>query len=210
MSAVDLDRLFNLFYTMEADQLYCLDRVDFPGIPKITGFSVPAVIANIRLSISAIPDVKKRLQCIRGIYACFVANRVMGPWVLYHVPDAQYAGEDSLVNRFVRQMNSKRVLAESMSVSAELVHTCALVAETNRPTTGHDVYCLTFYTSSPCVAVYRPPEGHSDGVRQVLGSIFGGDPTEFEEDEYFYQDAVDRTAMSLAPPTHSSQGVGER
>ncbi|KAL1481823.1 hypothetical protein MTO96_034216 [Rhipicephalus appendiculatus] len=154
--------------------------------------------------------MKKRLQCICGIYTCFVANRLFGPWVLYHVSDAQLAGDDSLANRFFRKMNSKRVLAESLSVSSVLVHTCAMVPESDSPTTGHDVYCFTFWKSSPCVAVYRPPDGHPDGVRQVLGYILRGDPTAFEHGEYFFQDAVDEAAMSLAPPSHSSQGAGQR
>ncbi|KAL1481826.1 hypothetical protein MTO96_034219 [Rhipicephalus appendiculatus] len=208
MAAVDLDKLCSRLSNMQADQLYCLDGVGFHFIPKITGLSVPDAIATIRASLSAIPDTNERLDCICDIYTGLMANNAVGPCVLYHVGDAQCAGEDSLLRRFFRQIDSSRDLPESLLGSVERVLGCELVPETDSPSTGHDVYCFTFWKSSPCVALYRPPEGYSDGVRQVLGIILGGDPTEFERGEYLDLDAADQVALSLAPP--SLEDVGER
>ncbi|KAL3254463.1 hypothetical protein MRX96_054213 [Rhipicephalus microplus] len=77
----------------------------------------------------------------------------------------------------------------------ELTQGCALVPQSGG--TGHDVYCFAFFTSSPWVAIYIPPEGNSDGVRQVLGRTFGVDPEELERGEYFNQDMAYEAAMLM-------------
>lgn len=210
MAAVDLDRLFSRLSSIQADQLYCLDGDSALPFPKITGMSVTEVIATIRACISAMPDTKERLECLCEIYACLMVNRSIGPWVLYHVGDPECAAEGVLLGRFFREMDPKTVPADRLSITAERIHACAMVPESDSPSTGHELYCFTFWCSSPCVAVYRPPEGCSDGVRQVLRDILGGDPKDFECGEYFDQDAAYHVAMSLAPPDHSAQDVGER
>ncbi|KAL1467335.1 hypothetical protein MTO96_042264 [Rhipicephalus appendiculatus] len=106
-------------------------------------------------------------------------------------------------------MHLKHVPTDSLALTEERIHACVLVPESDSPSTGHEVYCFTFWTSSPCVAVYRPPEGYSDGVRlrRVLGSTLGGDPKNFERGKYFDQEVAHHEAMTLAPPRDSSQDV---
>ncbi|KAL1417758.1 hypothetical protein MTO96_026531 [Rhipicephalus appendiculatus] len=210
MAAVDLDRLCFRLSSIQADQLYCLDDGSTVLIPKIRGMSVADAIATIRTSISDIPDVNQRLECVCEIYARLMANRAIGPWVLYHVAGARCEAGDALLDRFLQEIDLKNVPAESLAITEERIHACVLVPESDSPSTGHEVYFFTFWTSSPCVAVYRPPEGYSDGVRQILGSILGGDPKNFERGEYFDQDAAYHVAMALAPPRNSSQNGGER
>ncbi|KAL1417773.1 hypothetical protein MTO96_026546 [Rhipicephalus appendiculatus] len=210
MVAVDLDRLCSRLSSIQADQLYCLDDDSALPIPKIRGMSLADAIATIRTSISEIPDAKKRLKCVCEIYTCLMANRAIGPWVLYHVAGARCEAGESLLDRFLQKMDQKCDPAGSLAVTEKRIHACVLVPESDSPSTGHEVYCFTFWTSSPCVAVYRPPEGYSDGVRQVLSSTLGGDPKNFERGEYFDQEVAHHMAKALAPPRNSSQDVGER
>ncbi|KAL1417757.1 hypothetical protein MTO96_026530 [Rhipicephalus appendiculatus] len=203
MAAVDLDRLCSRLSTMQADQLYCLDGDSSLPIPKIAGMSVPDAIDTIRASISAIPDMNKRLECLCEIYTCLMANRAIGPWVLYHVPDAECAAKDRLLNRFLLEMNPELLRTSKTFITEERTQACYLVAESYSPSTGHEVYCLTFCTSFPCVAVYSPPEGHSDELYQILVNTLGGHPKNFERGVYLDQDAAYHVAMSFAPPSHS-------
>ncbi|KAL1417775.1 hypothetical protein MTO96_026548 [Rhipicephalus appendiculatus] len=108
-------------------------------------------------------------------------------------------------------MHLKHVPTDSLAITEERIHACVLVPESDSPTTGHEVYCFTFWTSSPCVAVHISPEGYSDGVRlrRVLGSILGGDPKNFQHGKYFDQEGAHHVAMALAPNRDSSQDVGE-
>lgn len=195
MAAVDLDRLDARLSRLQADQLYCLDGDSSLGIPKITGRSVPGAIADIRACISAMEDTNERLQRLCGIYTYLMLKKAIGPWVLYRVENAEGDHQDSLFHRFSWEVHSKPVPAESLSISKELTQGCALVPQSGG--TGHDVYCFAFFTSSPWVAVYRPPEGNSDGVRQVLGRTFGVDPEELERGEYFNQDMAYEAAMLM-------------
>ncbi|KAL1417776.1 hypothetical protein MTO96_026549 [Rhipicephalus appendiculatus] len=109
-------------------------------------------------------------------------------------------------------MDLKYVPTDSVAITEERIHACVLVPESDSPSTGHEVYCFTFWTSSPCVAVYRPSQGYWDGVRlrQVLSSTLGGDPKNFEHGEYFDQEVAHHVAMTLASPRDSSMHVGER
>ncbi|KAL1417762.1 hypothetical protein MTO96_026535 [Rhipicephalus appendiculatus] len=174
--------------------------------------SLADAIATIRSSISDIPDAKERLKCVCEIYTRLMANRAIGPWVLYHVAGARCEAGESLLDRLLQEMDLKNVPADSMAITEERFHVCVFVPESDSPSTGHEVYCFTFWTSSPCVAVYRPPDGYSDGVRlrRVLSSILGGDAKNYERGEYFDQDAAHQVAMTLAAPRDSSPDVGER
>ncbi|KAL1417774.1 hypothetical protein MTO96_026547 [Rhipicephalus appendiculatus] len=70
MAAVDLDRLCSRLSSIQADQLYRLDDDSALPIPKIRGMSVADAIATIRASISAIPDMKERIQVrMRDLHA---------------------------------------------------------------------------------------------------------------------------------------------
>lgn len=200
MAAVDLDRLCSTLSSVQAGKLYCLDGDISLPIPKITGMSVPEAIAAIRSSIALMSDVKERLECICAIYTCLISNRAIGPWILYHAPDVQ----EALLDRFLLTMDAKHVLTDSLAITEERIHACSLVPESESPTTGHDVYCFTFWTSSPCVALYKPREGYSSEVHNVLGNTLGGDPKDFERGEYFDQDVAHNVAMSLAPSSRAS------
>ncbi|KAL1417756.1 hypothetical protein MTO96_026529 [Rhipicephalus appendiculatus] len=210
MAAVDLDRLCSRLSSIPADQLYCLDGDSSLPIPKIAGMSVPEAIAAIRASIWAIPDMNKRLECLCEIYACLMDNRAIGPWVLYHVPCAERGAKEPLMNRFLWEMNPELIRTSKAFITEERMQACYLAAESVSRSAGHEVYCLTFWTSSPCVAVYRPPEGCSDELHRILVNTLGGDPKNFERGVYLDQDASYQVAMSLAPPSHSLEDVGER
>ncbi|KAL1417759.1 hypothetical protein MTO96_026532 [Rhipicephalus appendiculatus] len=171
---------------------------------------VADAIATIRSSIFDIPDVTERVKCVCAIYTRLMANKAICPWVLYHVADAECEMQGALFERFFQDMDQKCDPAGSLAVTEKRIHVCVLAPESDSPSTGHEVYCFTFWTSSPCVAVYRPPEGYSDGVRQVLSSTLGGDPKNFERGEYFDQEVAHHVAVTLAPNRDSSQDVGER
>ncbi|XP_075726649.1 uncharacterized protein LOC142768534 [Rhipicephalus microplus] len=195
MAAVDLDRLDSRLSRLQADQLYCLDGDSSLGIPKITGRSVPGAIADFRACISAMEDANERLKRLCSIYTCLMLKKAIGPLVLYRVENAEGDQQDSLFHRFSWEVHSKPVPAESQSISKQLTQRCALVPQSGG--TGHDVYCFAFFTSSPWVAVSRPPEGNSDGVYQVLGRTFGVDPKELERGGYFNQDMAYEAALLM-------------
>ncbi|KAL3238005.1 hypothetical protein MRX96_048118 [Rhipicephalus microplus] len=112
--------------------------------------------------------------------------------------------DEALFDRFLLTMDAKHVLTDSLAITEERIHACSLVPESESPTTGHDAYCFTFWTSSPCVALYKPREGYSSEVHNVLGNTLGGDPTDFERGEYLDQDVAHNVAMSLAPSSRAS------
>ncbi|KAL1446853.1 hypothetical protein MTO96_028714 [Rhipicephalus appendiculatus] len=194
---------------MQADQLYSLEDENSLDLPQIRGMPVPRAIASIRGHIDAIPDVKERLCCVCQVYACLMDKDVIGPWVLYRVGDTQGAADDALVIRYLKEMESKSGFAHSMSVTKERTHMCSLVPEGNTSSAGHALYCLCFWPSLACVAVFRPPEGYSAGQNEVLVKMLGDDLNAFECGSYDDLGSAYQAATRLGPAGPSAQEVEE-
>ncbi|KAL1446856.1 hypothetical protein MTO96_028717 [Rhipicephalus appendiculatus] len=97
-----------------------------------------------------------------------------------------------------------------MNIRGDTTQMCGLVPQSNDPGVVHELYCFCFWAVFECVAVYRPPEGYSAAENEVLGKMFGGDPSSFERGTYNDLVSAHEAAAQFAQPTSSKEDVEQR
>lgn len=184
MESTDLEKLCFRLSSLRADQLYKLDDAAFLGTPKIRGMRVPKAVATLRSHIAAIPEADKRLRCVSRIYALLMPEGVIGPWTLYRVPEVVDKTVHSPWSRFLRELCLKDEPIYARKLKPDCIYACAIVPQSDSLNVDQEFYCLCFWTSSPCVAVHKPPEGYSNAENQLIRKILDGDPGFFKVGDY--------------------------
>ncbi|KAL1470073.1 hypothetical protein MTO96_040687 [Rhipicephalus appendiculatus] len=76
-------------------------------------------------------------------------------------------------------MESMSMFVYSMTEAPEHTQICALARESSTPYASHDIYCFCYWPQLPGLAVFRPPDGFSDGQDDVLRKMLGDNPFHF-------------------------------
>ncbi|KAL1442233.1 hypothetical protein MTO96_007855 [Rhipicephalus appendiculatus] len=195
MTSVDLDRLCSRLSSLNADQLYCQDDEILLSTPKVRGMALPVAVSTLRAHMEAIPNFNECVNCVASVYTCLMAKQLIGPWVLYRIDHAQGVNRNDFVTRFKEAMQCKGETAYSCKIRLGRTYACVLVPESENSGASHEVCCLCLWSFLACVAVYKPPEGHSERQRQALREVLRDDPDIFMWGEFSDLDAAQRAAL---------------
>lgn len=198
MTSVDLDRVCSRLSSLQADQLYCQDDEILLATPKVRGMPVPEAVSTLRAHMEAIPDFNERVNCVSSLYTCLMEKRLMGPWVLYSIDHTQGVNRNDFITRFKEAIECKQETAYSCSIRLGRTYACVLVPESESSGRNHEVCSLCLWSFLACVAVYKPPEGHSERQSRALREVLGDDPDIFMWGEFNDLDAAQRTALKCA------------